>query len=120
MARRAASMHRLERVPLASTAPVSEGWTRAPRLVMRALQKFFITAVFLPLEIFGVLVLARGRRRHALAVLLTVPLYYVCVQSALHTEYRYVLAMQYFLFVPAAVTLHKAGLWMRLKWASKG
>ena len=44
----------------------------------------------------------------------------LCVQSVLHREHRYVLAMQYFLFVPAAVTLHKAGLWMRLKWASKG
>ncbi|MBC7930773.1 MAG: hypothetical protein H7Z38_09460, partial [Rubrivivax sp.] len=120
MARRAASMLRLERTPLASTAPVSEGWTRAPRLVVRASQKLFITAIFLPLQIFGALVLARGRRWRSLAVLLAVPLYYICVQSALHTEYRYVLALQYFLFVLVAVALHQAALWARLKWAGRG
>src|SRR5438105_6597708 len=48
-ARRAASMLRLERTPLTSTLPVSEGWTRAPRLAVRALQKLFITALDLPL-----------------------------------------------------------------------
>ena len=106
MARRAASMLRLERTPLASTLPVSEGWTRAPRLVVRALQKLFITAVVLPLVLAGLFLLARERNFRALAFLLAVPLYYFCVQSALHTEYRYVLAVHYFLFVLAAAALY--------------
>jgi len=49
--------------------------------------------------------LAAARRRRALLVLLAVPAYYLLVQSALHTEYRYILAIHYFLFVMAAVTL---------------
>jgi 4-amino-4-deoxy-L-arabinose transferase-like glycosyltransferase len=110
MLRRAGSMLRLERTPLTSTAPISEGWTRAPRLLLRAVQKVFVTAVFLPLYLAGLLLLVRSRRRRALAALLVVPLYYLCFQSALHTEYRYVLAVHYFLFVAAAAALYHAGL----------
>jgi 4-amino-4-deoxy-L-arabinose transferase-like glycosyltransferase len=108
MVRRAVSMLRLERTPLASTAPVNEGWTRAPRLALRAVQKLFITAVFLPLYLAGLVLLVRARSWRALAALLVVPLYYLCVQSALHTEYRYVLAVHYFLFVVAAAALQPA------------
>lgn len=107
MTRRGVSMLRLERVPLASNAvPVSEGWTRPLRLVLRAAQKLFITAVFVPLYLLGLVLLARARRTRALAALVAVPLYYLCVQSALHTEYRYVLAIHYVLFVAAGAALH--------------
>ena len=119
MARRASSMLRLERTPLASTLPVSEGWTRAPRLAVRAAQKLFITAVFLPLQLFGLATLVRWRRWRALTVLLAVPLYYLFVQSALHTEYRYVLAVQYFLLVLAALALRQVGLWVWVKWSGR-
>ena len=110
MLRRGGSMLRLERTPLSSTAPVSEGLTRAPRIVVRAVQKLFITAVFLPLYLAGLFLLLRARRTRELIALLTVPLYFLCVQSALHTEYRYVLAVHYLLFVVAAVALHRAWL----------
>jgi hypothetical protein len=83
-----------------------EGWTRPLRLALRAAQRLFITAVFLPLYLLGLLILARARRTRALAALTSVPLYYLCVQSALHTEYRYVLAVHYFLFVAAAAALY--------------
>lgn len=116
MVRRAASMLRLERTPLTSTAPVSEGWTHVPRLAVRAVQKLFITAIVLPLVLLGACLLVRARNFRALAALLAVPLYYLCVQSALHTEYRYVLAVQYFLFVLAAATLYHGGLFARRKW----
>jgi 4-amino-4-deoxy-L-arabinose transferase-like glycosyltransferase len=106
MARRAASMLRLERTPLASNTPVSEGWMRWPRLALRAAQKLFITAIFLPLYLLGLLLLAHARRTRSLAALVAVPLYYLCVQSALHTEYRYVLAIHYFLFIAAAAAIH--------------
>jgi 4-amino-4-deoxy-L-arabinose transferase-like glycosyltransferase len=120
MARRAASMLRLERVPLASDAvPAREGWTRPLRLTLRSAQRLFITAVFLPLYALGFLLLARGRRTRALAALAAVPLYYLCVQSALHTEYRYVLAIQYFLLAPAAFALGQAWLWTWVKWTGR-
>lgn len=120
MARRAASMLRLERVPLASNAvPVSGGLTRPLRLALRAAQRLFITAVFLPLYALGLFLLARARRTRALAALLVVPVYYLCVQSALHTEYRYILALHYFLLVPAALALSRAGLRARGKWSGR-
>ncbi|HKR00855.1 MAG TPA: hypothetical protein VJT09_09280, partial [Pyrinomonadaceae bacterium] len=45
-------------------------------------------------------------------LLLVVPAYYLAVQSALHTEYRYVLAIHYFLFILVAVALHAAGSYL--------
>jgi len=36
-------------------------------------------------------------------LILTVPLYYFLFQSAMHTEFRYTLPMQYFVFVFAAI-----------------
>ncbi|MFL6257034.1 MAG: hypothetical protein ACJ74T_18665, partial [Pyrinomonadaceae bacterium] len=120
MVRRASTMLRLERVPLASNAvPISEGWTRPLRLMLRAVQKLFITAVFLPLQLFGLAALVRARRWRVLVALSAVPLYYLCVQSALHTEYRYVLAVQYFLLAPAALTLHETGLWVCGRWRGR-
>ena len=109
MARRAGSMLRLERTPLASSAPDAPH-ASAPRLGLRALQKLFVTAVFLPLYLAGLFLLVRARRRRALAALLVVPAYYLCAQSPLHTEYRYVLAVHSFLFVVAAVALEHAWL----------
>ena len=97
MARRAASMLRLERTP----RPVSF-------LPIALLQKLFITAVLLPLELAGLFLLAREKKWRALALLCAVPVYYLCVQSALHTEYRYVLAVHYFLFVAAAYAVCRA------------
>jgi 4-amino-4-deoxy-L-arabinose transferase-like glycosyltransferase len=94
MVRRAASMLRLERARRVSDG-VGVGW----------LQRLFITALFLPLAIGGAYLLARARRRRALAVLVAVPAYYLCVQSIVHTEYRYTLALNFFIFALAAVAL---------------
>jgi hypothetical protein len=98
---------------LYALGPASFTWTRIPRAVLRFLQKLFITALMLPLAIVGIALLVRARRRAALTLLLVVPAYYLCAQSALHTEYRYVLAIHYFLFILAATALHWAGrhLW---------
>jgi 4-amino-4-deoxy-L-arabinose transferase-like glycosyltransferase len=113
MARRGASMLRLERTPLTSTLEVRAGWTRAPRLVVRAAQKLFISALDLPLVFIGLFILARKRQARALAILLAVPFYFLCVQSALHTEYRYVLTVHYFLFIVAAVAVYQVGSFAR-------
>ncbi|HEU4595266.1 MAG TPA: glycosyltransferase family 39 protein [Pyrinomonadaceae bacterium] len=83
-------------------------WTRAPRFVVSNVQKIFVTALLLPLSVAGFVLLWRGGDRRALLVLLAVPVYYLCAQSALHTEYRYVLVVHHFLFVLAAVSLCRA------------
>ena len=59
----------------------------------------------LPLAIIGLGLLIVRRARRALIILSVVPVYFFCVQSIVHTEYRYVLAVDYFLFALAAVTI---------------
>ena len=81
-------------------------WTRYPRQLIRAVQKnLFLSVRMLPLVGLGIVLLAIGRRWSTLVVLLVVPFYYLTVQSALHTEYRYILAIHYFLLTTAAVTV---------------
>lgn len=88
-------------------------WTRIPRAAARFLQKLFVTAVMLPFVIIGLILLIRARKPQALILLLIVPAYYLCVQSALHTEYRYVLAIHYFFFILVAFALYHAGSYLR-------
>jgi len=105
MIRRAASMLRLERTPLRLAATDSRV---SPLLQwpLRIVQKLFITALFLPLTLIGAGIIVYRRQFQTLALLLAVPCYYFCMQSALHTEYRYVLVIHYFLFVLAAVAAY--------------
>ena len=106
MIRRAASMLRLERTPLRLAAADSGRWQLLFQGPLRAVQKLFITAIFLPLALIGAGILLYGRHFQKLAILLVVPCYYFCTQSALHTEYRYVLVIHYFLFALAAVAVY--------------
>jgi len=80
-------------------------WTRYPRFVVHAVQKIFLTAVILPLAIIGLGLLIIRRASRALIILSVVPIYFFCVQSIVHTEYRYVLAVDFFLFALAAVSV---------------
>jgi hypothetical protein len=100
--------------------PASFVWTRYPRAILRGVQKLFLTAVMLPLVIIGILLMARARKSRALMILLVVPAYFLCVQSATHTEYRYVLAVHYFLFTLSAVALTWIGgaLWQLMRRAA--
>lgn len=95
----------------------SNTWTRIVRWPLAALQRLYITAVMLPLTIFGLVLLVRRRAFKTLVILLVVPLYYFCVQSATHTEYRYILSLYYFLFALAAVFIYASVdyLWRRLR-----
>ena len=113
MIRRATSMLRLERTPLrlAATNPGDSALLQWP---LRILQKLFITALFLPLTLIGAGILVYRRQFQTLALLLAVPCYYFCTQSALHTEYRYVLVIHYFLFVLAAVAVYNIAISVRL------
>jgi hypothetical protein len=96
---------RMGTIELYELGPSAYQWTRIPRLVIRNLQRFFLTAWMLPLTIFGIVILLRAHRRHTVLLLLSVPLYYLLVQSALHTERRYVIAIHYFFTIFAAVFL---------------
>ncbi len=94
------------RAELFAMGPTPFLWTRYPRGIIRGIQRsLYRTGCLLSLIIIGVVLLTTARRWRELAILLAVPLYYMCAQSALHTEYRYILAIHYFLFVIAAVTI---------------
>ncbi len=97
---------RIGAAKLFELGPASNLWTRHPRLVLRAVQRLFITAVFLPLYLLGAFLLVAAGRWRVLLTLAAVPAYFFCVQSAVHTEYRYVMAIHYFFFILAAVALH--------------
>lgn len=128
MLRRAASMLRLERVPAISGSPLTLGATataatgqpssaarllRYPGILLKSVQKLFVTAIMLPLFLIGVFLLARRHGKRICVSLLVVPVYYLCVQSLLHTEYRYVIAIQYFLLIFVAYTLYRASIALR-------
>lgn len=105
-------------------------WTRYPRALVRGLQKnLFTTSRLLPSVVIGFVLLLVSGRLKALSTLLAVPLYYLCVQSALHTEYRYILVIHYFLFMLAGTTLYFLAtvIWrgvgqapVFLKWSARG
>ncbi len=97
---------RIAEVKLFNLGPTPYRWTRYPRLLVRAIQKnIFQTKFLLPLVIVGVALLIWARARKSLIFLLTVPTYYMLIHSALSTEYRYILAIHYFFFIIASVTL---------------
>src|SRR5207237_9111879 len=84
-------------------------WTRYPRFIIHAIQKIYLTAVILPLAIIGLLILIFRKQSRALIILSIVPVYFFTVQSVVHTEYRYVLVVDYFLFAFAGVAVSYAG-----------
>ncbi len=106
MVRRAASMMRLERTPLRLVTADSGAGQNLLQWPLRTIQRLFITAIFLPLVLIGAGILVYKRQFQSLGILLVVPGYYFFTQSALHTEYRYVLVIYYFLFVLAAVAIY--------------
>lgn len=85
-------------------------WTRYPRKLVKSIQKLFVTRYFLPLTIFGVILLAAHRRKVALALLLTLPLYYLASHAPIHFEYRYILPVYFFWFIFAGVAIYWLGL----------
>jgi hypothetical protein len=106
MTRRAASMLRLERTHLMALGPpAGPGLTRYPYFIVHAVQKIFLTAVMLPLALLGLGLIILRKQTAALIILAVVPVYFFCVQSVFHTEYRYFLALDYFLFALAGIGL---------------
>jgi len=89
--------------------PTPYAWTHYPRLLVRSIQRNFTTARIRTLIALGIILFVIARRGRALVLLLSVPLYYLLIQSPLHTEYRYILVIHYFLFVVAATAVYFAG-----------
>jgi hypothetical protein len=95
-------------VRLFELGPTRFLWTRYPRFLVHVVQRLFLTAVILPLALIGLGLLIVRRASRTLIILSVVPIYFFCVQSIVHTEYRYVLAVDYFLFALAAVAVAAA------------
>ncbi len=101
------------RMELFALGPARNEWTRYPRLLVHLIERLFLTATMLPLVLLGAARLVRAGRWRVVAILIAPAVYYMCVQSILWTEFRYILAMHYFLFILAAFALHWLGqtLW---------
>lgn len=82
----------------ALTIGKSISWMRPPARAFQRVTK----ETGLLFMLAGLAILLIGSRRRALVILI-VPLYYFLFQSVMHTEFRYTLAMRYFLFVFAAI-----------------
>ena len=101
----------ISRLDLYEIGPTPNGWTNGPRVVIRGLQKnIFVTRHLVPAIAIGILILGFATGGRVLLLLLAAPVYYLVFQSMLHTEYRYILAIHYFLFILAAVPLYCVGL----------
>jgi hypothetical protein len=94
------------RAQLVELGPASFLWTRYPRKLVKTVQKLFVARYFLPLTMLGVVLLAVQRRKVALAVILTVPLYYLLAHAPLHFEYRYILPVYFFWFILAGLAIY--------------
>jgi len=91
--------------------PTPHQWSRFVRPAVRGIERnLYRTSRMLPLIGIGIILLAAARRWRVLLFLLVVPAYYLLVQSALHTEYRYILAIHNFLLAIAGLTLGCAGI----------
>jgi hypothetical protein len=98
---------RIRSIKLIEIGSTPYSWTDHFRWAVRALQRnLYATLAMRALWIIGLgVLLLIGRRREALWIA-AVPLYYVLFQSLLHTEYRYIIPMHYFLNIFAAIGLH--------------
>jgi hypothetical protein len=87
--------------------PTAGEWSRYCRPVLRALQKnIFITTYLLALIALGISALTLTKQWAIAGLLLAIPGYFLTAQAILHTEYRYILAIHYFLLILAAVGVY--------------
>jgi len=81
-------------------------WTSLLRPAIRGVQRLFTTGRVVFLILIGIGLLLVTHRFATIALLLAIPAYYIAVQAPIHTEYRYILAIHYFLLSIGAVTLY--------------
>lgn len=99
------SVLEIQAVETAELGAARNGWTLPFRFPVFYLQKIYTLPVLLSLELIGFALLAWRREWKTLLLLFHIPLYYFFIQSALHTEYRYVMVIHYFLFALAAFAI---------------
>lgn len=90
---------------LVELGPSSYKWMRYVRIPIGFVQRIFKSALMLPLVVIGLGLLMWERRWASLLMILMVPLYYLIVQSMLHTERRYVYIVHFFFLILAAHAL---------------
>jgi hypothetical protein len=115
VARRAVGSMRLDPVPVLSPEPpLSHSNAGSEKLIwglnyirqpIRVMQRFFTTALFIPFVLIGIALAVYLRKKKELVLLLVVPIYYLTVQSLLHTERRYVYVIHFFFTVFASLAL---------------
>ena len=119
---------RVSSVELFEAGPTRYQWTLYPRKLIRGIQKnLFTTSRMAALTFAALAMLVWFKRKRELSILLAVPVYYLVVHSVFSTEYRYILAIHYFLFVIAAVALFSLGItfaqiisWLRSAFVAQG
>ena len=94
-----------DRVRLFDVGPSSLTWLRFVRAPLRFMQTVFKTAWTIPVLILGIGILIQRKQLPSLILLFAVPAYYLIVQSALHTERRYVYVIHFFFLVIVSVAL---------------
>jgi len=108
VAKRGLSTLRLERVPAIDPArderETTNGILYLINRPLKLIQRVFITAIFLPLALVG-LIVGFWRRRYETLALLVLPIYYATVQPLVHTEYRYVLITPHIMMIFSAFAL---------------
>lgn len=92
-------------IKLVELGPSAYQWLRYLRISIGAVQRIFKTAWMLPLAVIGLVLLMREREWTRLLVILVAPLYYLSVQSLLHTERRYVYIVHFFFLILASVAV---------------
>ena len=110
VAHRGLNMFRVERVPVIAPERDERNTTNTLlyylNIPLKYFQQLFITAVLLPLAFAGIiLVFQKKEQRLAILVLLIVPVYYICIQSLIYTEYRFTIAMLYSMLIFAAAAI---------------
>lgn len=81
-------------------------WTKYPRAVLRDLQQVSTCAGSLSVIVLGLILLISAGLRRETALVLAIPVYYLCTHSVLHLEQRYVLPMYYMLMIMAAIPFY--------------
>jgi hypothetical protein len=81
-------------------------WTQYPRAVLRGLQQVSMCAASLSVIVLGLIMLMSAGLRRETALVLAIPIYYLCTHSVLHVEHRYVLPMYYMLMIAAAIPFY--------------
>ena len=92
---------------LVELGPSSFQWLRYLRMPIGFVQRIFKTAWILPLVVIGLALIVRERPWSTMGIILAVPVYYLTVQSLLHTERRYVYVIHFFFLILVGCAIAK-------------